>query len=278
MNKSTQPAMNAEQSNATQALVTARVTKTTQQKTQLLKQYKMEQRQAVKVRRMFRKHFQQSKKREEKMKIFVINFETKMQLEQPRFEQRKLELEMQLKELETKHLLLLETKRELPKQKLNNFDGNPLERPEWSSMFIVTVYQRPIPDSEKMSHLKILLTGKARSAISGIGYSRQFYGNAWSILERNFGRPHVINDAQLESLRKASQLKPHDSSILISFSAIVANFVNRLKKYNQIGNLQSSSRLHLAVDKLHRVLKEKWWFYVNDKDEEWHDLIFQKMA
>ena len=66
----------------------------------------------------------------------------------------------------------------LPKIKLNNFAGNPLEWPEWSSMFIATVNQRPIPDSQKMNHLKTLLTGKARVAISGIGYSGQFYGAA----------------------------------------------------------------------------------------------------
>ena len=62
----------------------------------------------------------------------------------------------------------------LPKLRLNNFDGNPLEWPEWSSMFIATVDKRTIPDSEKMSHLKTLLTGKAKSAISGMGYSGQF--------------------------------------------------------------------------------------------------------
>ena len=63
-----------------------------------------------------------------------------------------------------------------------------------------------------MSHLKALLTGKAMSAISGMGFSGQFYGAAWSILERKFGRPNVIIDAQLENVRKASQVKPHDST------------------------------------------------------------------
>ena len=165
----------------------------------------------------------------------------------------------------------------LPKPKLNNFDGNPLEWPEWSSMFMATVDQRPIPDSEKMSHLKTLLTGKAKSAISGMGYSGQFYGAAWSILERKFGRPLVIIDAQLESLRKASQVKSHDSTGLISFSVIVSNFVNVIKEYKHIADLQSSSTLYMAVDKLPQVLKEKWWFYVDDKDEDWPDLImFEK--
>ena len=200
------------------------------------------------------------------MKKFDIEIETNMRLEQTRFERRRLELEMQMKELETKHQLLEEERElerkvkrttsenddgrsqstgarnkspfswtpkerdvsdwasridnlltperstalfevtpemnrhshfsryrssrdrsssvedrdvspradplryntgyssssSLPKPKLNNFDGNPLEWPEGSSIFIATVDQRPIPDSEKMSHLKTVLTGKAR--------------------------------------------------------------------------------------------------------------------
>ena len=165
----------------------------------------------------------------------------------------------------------------LPKLRLKNFDGNPLEWPEWSSMFIAKVDKRMIPDSEKMSHLKTLLTGKAKSAISGMGYSGQFYSAAWNFLERKFGRPHVIIDVQLDNLRKANQVKPHDSTSLINFSVIVSNFVNVLKEYKHIGDLQTSSTLYMAVDKLTQVLKEKWWFYVDDKDEDWPDLImFEK--
>ena len=53
---------------------------------------------------------------------------------------------------------------QLPKLKLNSFDGNPLEWPEWSNMFKATVHHRDIPDSEKMRRLKTL-TGKAKSVI-----------------------------------------------------------------------------------------------------------------
>ena len=165
----------------------------------------------------------------------------------------------------------------LPKLRLNNFDGKPLEWPEWSSIFIAAVDKRMIPDSEKMSHLKSLLTGKAKSAISGMGYSGQFYSAAWNILERKFGRPHVIIDAQLESLRQANQVKPRDSTSLINFSVILSNFVNVLKEYKHFGDLQSSSTLYLAFDKLPQFLEEKWWFCVDDIDEDRPDLImFEK--
>ena len=44
-------------------------------------------------------------RREERIKKFDIDLKTKLPLEQARFERRKLELEMQMKELETKHQL-----------------------------------------------------------------------------------------------------------------------------------------------------------------------------
>ena len=162
---------------------------------------------------------------------------------------------------------------QLPKLKLKTFDGNPLEWPEWSSMFLATVDKRSIPDSEKMSHLKTLLTGKARAAVSGMGYSGRFYEAAWRILDRKFGRPHVIVDAQLENLRKAEPVKAHDSATLINFSVIVSSFVNVLKEYKQLADLRSSSTLRMAVEKLPPILKEKWWFYVDEKDKDWPDLI-----
>ena len=83
-----------------------------------------------------------------------------------------------------------------------------------------------------------------------MGYSGQFYGAAGRFLERNFGRPNVIIDPRLESFRKASQVKLHDLTGLLSFSIFVSDFVNVLKKYKQIGDLQSNSTLYMAVDKL----------------------------
>ena len=49
------------------------------------------------------------------MKKFDIEFKTKIRLKQAIFERRRLELEMQMKELETKHQLL-EEERELERK------------------------------------------------------------------------------------------------------------------------------------------------------------------
>ena len=65
-------------------------------------------------------------RREERMKKFDIELETKMQMEQTRLERRKLELEMQMKELEIKHQLLVEEReleRKVKRTALENNDA-----------------------------------------------------------------------------------------------------------------------------------------------------------
>ena len=58
----------------------------------------------------------------------------------------------------------------LLKLKLDKFDKNPLERSEWFSLFIATVAKQTTPYSKKLSQLKTLLTGKTKSAVSGMGH------------------------------------------------------------------------------------------------------------
>ena len=155
---------------------------------------------------------------------------------------------------------------------LSSFDGNPLEWPEWSNMFKATVHHRDIPDSEKMSHLKTLLTGKAKSAISGMGYSGECYAQAWELLGRKFGRPYLIVDAQLNIMRKQQPIRMHDSTAIINYSITISNLVNVLKQYNYEGDLRSSSTLQVAIEKLPTNLKEKWFFFVDECQEDRPDL------
>ena len=114
ISKGTQPEMNAEQSNATQAVNDSESNN-----------YQTDNPVAQTVQNGATASGQETEnvsetssakqRREERMKKFDIEFETKMRLEQERFERRKLELEMQMKELETKHQLL-EEERELERK------------------------------------------------------------------------------------------------------------------------------------------------------------------
>ena len=145
---------------------------------------------------------------------------------------------------------VLSSSSQLPKLKLNSFGGSPIEWPEWSNVFVATVHNREIPSSEKMSHLKTLLTGKARAAIASMGYSGDLYDEAWALLERRFGRPYLIVEAQLNTLRNQQAIRMHDSKALASYSTTISNVVSAVRNYKYEGDLRSSATLQIAIEKL----------------------------
>ncbi len=74
-------------------------------------------------------------------------------------------------------------------------------------MFQSTARKANLSDDEKMNHLKTLVSGKAKHAIQGMGFSGAMYARAWTTLQRKFGQPHLIVSSQLTKLEKHPQAK-----------------------------------------------------------------------
>ena len=113
------------------------------------------------------------------------------------------------------------SQRSLPKLKLREFDGNTLDWPEWSGMFLATVDSSNISKDEKMKHLKILLVGKVKRAVNGMGYAGAMYDHAWNSLQRKFGQPHHIVSSQLAKKQNFSQIRFNDVALLVDFAETV---------------------------------------------------------
>ena len=150
----------------------------------------------------------------------------------------------------------------LPKLKLAEFSGDPLEWPEWSQLFQATVHAANMDDSVKMNHLKTMVTGKAKEAIAGLGYTAEMYNVAWNVLVRNFGKPQMVVNAQLKRIYSFSPMKPYDGAALIKFARIVSSCVNVLTQFNYVGDLNSEGVLGSATRKLTLDMKTKWLTYV----------------
>ena len=150
----------------------------------------------------------------------------------------------------------------LPKLKLAEFSGDPLEWPEWSQLFQATVHASNIDDSVKMNHLKTMVTGKAKEAIAGLGYTAEMYNVAWNVLVRNFGKPQMVVNAQLKRIYSFPRMKPYDGAALIKFARIVSSCVNVLTQFNYMGDLNSEGVLGSATRKLTLDMKTKWLIYV----------------
>ena len=85
---------------------------------------------------------------EERKKKFDIAFNTKMQLEQARFERRRLELKMQKKELETKHQLLEEEREQERKRKRTALDNDDVRS---NQLVLETNHPSTGPQRQEMS-------------------------------------------------------------------------------------------------------------------------------
>ena len=92
--------------------------------------------------------------------------------------------------------------------------------PEWSRLFFSTVDAANIDTSLRMKHLEMLVTGKAKKVIAGLGYTRDMYDVAWNTLVAHFGRQQVVVNAQLRRIYTFSPVKRYDSVVLVKYSRI----------------------------------------------------------
>ena len=124
------------------------------------------------------------------------------------------------------------------------FSGDPLQWPESSGLFDDVVHQKPISDTEKMQHLKTCLTGQAKAAISGTGFSSQSYYHACEILCEKYGRSDVIVNAQFKKIHTHPPIGHDDSTIINRFVNVVTNVENTLTQLGNPSDIEAEAGLN----------------------------------
>ena len=150
----------------------------------------------------------------------------------------------------------------LPKLKLTEFSGDPLE---WSGLFDVFVHQKPISDTEKMQYLKTRLTGQAKTAISGTGFSSQSYYYAWDIFCEKYGRSDFIVNAQFKKIHTHPPVRHDDSTSIVKLANVVTNVVNTLTQLGYTSDLGSEGGISSTTRKLSPQLREQGLQYMLDR-------------
>ena len=156
-------------------------------------------------------------------------------------------------------LLLASTKKDhLPDWKLAHYNGDPIQWHEWFGQFKSAIDSSPLTDDVKLTYLKTLVTGKAKTAIAELAYCGAMYRDALKTLERKFGQPQAVVTAYLEKLANFPPVKMHNSESIISYSAIIYSLVGVFRSLNYVQDLSSASLLGQAVQKLPPNMKEAW--------------------
>ena len=156
----------------------------------------------------------------------------------------------------------------LPEWKLTQFDRNPLNWHEWFGQFILTVDSAIFSDDEKLTYQKMLVVGKAKSAIAEYSNSGVLYKYALATLQRKFGQPRAVVGAHVDKLRILPPLKMHISESLIGFSSTISGLVAVFKYLSFNDDLKNVNLLNQAVSKIPPNLKELW--SMQTVRRQWH--------
>ena len=153
----------------------------------------------------------------------------------------------------------------LPEWKLSQDNGDPLQCHEWFGQFKSAIDSQSLTDDIKLTYLKTLVTGKAKTAIAEFAYCGVMYKDALKTLERKFGQPQAVVSAHLEKLSSFPPQKMHNSDNIIDFSATISSLVVVFKSLSYDADLKSASLLNTAVQKLPPNLKESWSIFTVKK-------------
>ena len=116
----------------------------------------------------------------------------------------------------------------------------------------------PLTDDVKLTYLKTLVSGKAKTTIAEFAYSGTMYKDALKTLEQTFGQPQTVVSAYLDELANSPPAKMHNSDSSISYSATVSSLVGVFRSLNYLQDLSRALLMNKAVQNLPPNLKEAW--------------------
>ena len=153
----------------------------------------------------------------------------------------------------------------LPEWKFSQYNGDPLQWHEWFGQFKSAIDSQSLTDDVKLTYLKTLVTGKAKTAIAEFAHCGVMYKDALKTVERKFGQPQAVVSAHLDKLSSFPPLKMHNSDNIINYSATISSLVWVFKSLSYDSDLKSASLLNTAVQKLPPNLKESWSLFTVKK-------------
>ena len=155
-----------------------------------------------------------------------------------------------------------------PEWKVAHYNGDPLQCHEWCGQLKNAIDSQTLTDGVNLTYLKMLVTCKAKTAITEFAYCDLRYKDALTTLERKFGQPQTVVGANLKKLSNFPPPKLHNSDNIISSSAAKTSLVGVFKSLSYDADLKNASLLSQAVQKLPPNMKEssslfavkKHWF------------------
>ena len=138
----------------------------------------------------------------------------------------------------------------LSEWKLSEYNGDPLQWHEWFGQFKSAIDSQSLTDDVKLTYLKTLVTGKAKTPVAEFAYCGVMYKDALKTFERKIGQPQAVVSAHLDKLSSFPPPKMHNSDNIVNYSATISSLVGVFKSLSYNSELTSASLLNTAVPKM----------------------------
>ena len=138
-------------------------------------------------------------------------------------------------------LLTISRKDPLPEWKLDRYDGNPLNWHEWNGQFRSAADSTQLCQDVKLTYLKTLVTGNAKTVIANFAYCGDMYSEALKTVEKKFGQPQFVVGAYLEALVTYPAVKMYSSESIKSYASAISSLVNLFQSLCYKFDLRSGS-------------------------------------
>ena len=176
-------------------------------------------------------------------------------------------------------LYKLEASKDIPNINLMTYDGEPLRYVEFMERFKLHIHDKPhLSDDVRMAQLKMHVTGKAESTISGIGSQGIMYATALKTIKEQFGQPSVIARAYITSLIDKPKIQNNDRQALQELSFDVLNCVAVLKQIVHLAHVNATDNLRKIVMRMPDHLIHKWKDVASDLLEKGENPTLEYIA
>ena len=132
---------------------------------------------------------------------------------------------------------------------MSQYNGDALQWQELFGQFKSAIDAQSLTDDVKLTYLKTLVTGRAKTPIAEFAYYGVMYKDALKTLERKFGQPQAVVSAHLDKLSSFPPLKMHNSDNIKNCSAIISSLVGVFNSLSYDSDLRSASLFNKAVKK-----------------------------
>ena len=148
----------------------------------------------------------------------------------------------------------------MPKPEILSFYGKPIEYWKFIKNFETNVQSKVPDDSIKLSYLIQYCHGEARESIEDcvVLPPTDGYFKARDILNKRYGRPHVIAHAYMDELKGGPNLHDNDAAGLMALSMLMQRCEMTLLQMGYTSDLNSTDNILMIQEKLPKRLRGQW--------------------